>query len=90
MPNRSAAAVYEPPGFDMMLGLKDVRLALAAGEKANVPLPFANVLREAFLDASRMATPTKTGRRSPRCGAGDDRRAGRGEPNWKPLTRDDY
>ena len=31
--------------------MKDVRLALAAGEKANVPLPFASVLRDAFLDA---------------------------------------
>ena len=42
---------YEPPGFDLVLGFKDVRLALAAGEKANVPLPFAGVLRDAFLDA---------------------------------------
>ena len=42
---------YEPPGFDLVLGFKDVRLALAAGEKKNVPLPFANALRDAFLDA---------------------------------------
>jgi 3-hydroxyisobutyrate dehydrogenase-like beta-hydroxyacid dehydrogenase len=42
---------YEPPGFDLVLGFKDVRLALAAGEKKNVPLPSANVLRDAFLDA---------------------------------------
>ena len=42
---------YERPGFDLILGMKDVRLALAAGEKANVPLPFASVLRDAFLDA---------------------------------------
>lgn len=46
-----AKGVYEPPGFDLVLGLKDVRLALAAGEKVNVPLPFASVLRDAFLDA---------------------------------------
>ncbi len=45
------SGVYEPPGFDMKLGFKDVRLALAAGERVNVPLPFANVLRDAFLDA---------------------------------------
>ncbi len=45
------SGVYEPPGFDMVLGFKDVRLALAAGEKVNVPLPFANVMRDAFLDA---------------------------------------
>ncbi len=42
---------YEPPGFDLVLGLKDVRLALAAGEEVSVPLPFASVLRDAFLDA---------------------------------------
>jgi 3-hydroxyisobutyrate dehydrogenase-like beta-hydroxyacid dehydrogenase len=46
-----ASGRYEPPGFDMLLGFKDVRLALAAGEKVNVPLPFANVMRDAFLDA---------------------------------------
>ncbi len=42
---------YEPAGFDLILGLKDVRLALEAGEEVNVPLPFASVLRDAFLDA---------------------------------------
>jgi 3-hydroxyisobutyrate dehydrogenase-like beta-hydroxyacid dehydrogenase len=42
---------YEPAGFDLVLGLKDVRLALAAGEEVSVPLPFASVLRDAFLDA---------------------------------------
>jgi 3-hydroxyisobutyrate dehydrogenase-like beta-hydroxyacid dehydrogenase len=46
-----ASGIYEPPGFDLVLGLKDVRLALAAGEKKNVPLPFASVLRDSFLDA---------------------------------------
>lgn len=46
-----ASGRYEPPGFDLTLGMKDVRLALAAGEKANVPLPFASVLRDNFLDA---------------------------------------
>ena len=46
-----ASGRYEPPGFDLTLGMKDVRLALAAGEKANVPLPFASVLRDSFLDA---------------------------------------
>jgi 3-hydroxyisobutyrate dehydrogenase-like beta-hydroxyacid dehydrogenase len=42
---------YEPPGFDMRLGLKDAKLALEAGEHANVPLPFASVLRDNYLDA---------------------------------------
>ena len=42
---------YEPVGFRLPLGLKDVNLALAAGAGANVPLPFGSVLRDAFLDA---------------------------------------
>jgi 3-hydroxyisobutyrate dehydrogenase-like beta-hydroxyacid dehydrogenase len=42
---------YEPAGFALPLGLKDVNLALAAGAGAHVPLPFASVLRDAFLDA---------------------------------------
>jgi 3-hydroxyisobutyrate dehydrogenase-like beta-hydroxyacid dehydrogenase len=46
-----AARKYEPAGFRLRLGLKDVRLALAAGEAARVPLPFASVLRDGFLEA---------------------------------------
>lgn len=42
---------YDPPGFDLMLGLKDAKLALEAGEDAHVPLPFASVLRDNYLDA---------------------------------------
>ena len=42
---------FSPAGFRLTLGAKDVRLALAAGEAARVPLPFASVLRDAFLDA---------------------------------------
>jgi len=42
---------YVPPGFDLVLGMKDVNLALKAGEQANVPLPFASALRDAFIDA---------------------------------------
>jgi 3-hydroxyisobutyrate dehydrogenase-like beta-hydroxyacid dehydrogenase len=40
---------FEPAGFEAPLGLKDVRLALAAGEEARVPMPFASVLRDRFL-----------------------------------------
>jgi len=43
---------YTPPGFDLVLGMKDVGLALRAGEQANVQLPFASVLRDAFIDAN--------------------------------------
>jgi 3-hydroxyisobutyrate dehydrogenase-like beta-hydroxyacid dehydrogenase len=42
---------FSPAGFKIPLGLKDVRLALAAGDAVNVPLPFASVLRDNFLDA---------------------------------------
>jgi 3-hydroxyisobutyrate dehydrogenase-like beta-hydroxyacid dehydrogenase len=42
---------FLPAGFTMKLGLKDVRLALEAGDAACVPLPFAAVLRDHFLEA---------------------------------------
>ena len=46
-----ANEAYEPAGFKLGLGLKDMRLALAAGEALEVPLPFASVLRDHFLAA---------------------------------------
>ena len=42
---------YAPAGFALPLGLKDVNLALAAGEAARVPLPFAGVVRDALIEA---------------------------------------
>ncbi len=42
---------FEPAAFRLVLGLKDVRLALAAGESASVPLPFASVLRDNLVEA---------------------------------------
>ncbi len=42
---------YDPAAFKLTLGLKDVRLALAAGEAAHVPLPLASLLRDGFLEA---------------------------------------
>lgn len=42
---------FEPAGFKLKLGLKDVRLALAAGDDANVPLPFGSILRDGFISA---------------------------------------
>jgi hypothetical protein len=42
---------FEPAGFRMPLGLKDVRLALEAGEAAHTPLPIASLLRDHFLAA---------------------------------------
>jgi 3-hydroxyisobutyrate dehydrogenase-like beta-hydroxyacid dehydrogenase len=42
---------FKPAGFALPLGYKDVGLALAAGEAARVPLPFAGVLRDSLLEA---------------------------------------
>lgn len=40
---------WEPAGFALRLGLKDVRLALAAAEAESVPMPVASLLRDSFL-----------------------------------------
>ena len=40
---------FEPAGFAAALGLKDIRLVLAAGENLAVPLPLASLLRDRFL-----------------------------------------
>ncbi len=42
---------YEPAGFKLLLGLKDVRLLLAAAEAAAVPLPVASLIRDNLLSA---------------------------------------
>ncbi len=42
---------YEPAGFTLQLGLKDVELALTAAGHVRVPLPLAAVIRDAMLDA---------------------------------------
>jgi 3-hydroxyisobutyrate dehydrogenase-like beta-hydroxyacid dehydrogenase len=42
---------YAPAGFKLRLGLKDIRLALEAADKVHVPMPFASVLKDNFLDA---------------------------------------
>jgi 3-hydroxyisobutyrate dehydrogenase-like beta-hydroxyacid dehydrogenase len=40
---------FQPPGFAVPLGQKDIRLVLAAAEELNVPLPIASLLRDRFL-----------------------------------------
>ncbi|HEY6453074.1 MAG TPA: NAD(P)-dependent oxidoreductase [Steroidobacteraceae bacterium] len=47
--NLIAEGRFEPAGFAATLGLKDIRLALAAAENLNVPLPLASLLRDRFL-----------------------------------------
>jgi 3-hydroxyisobutyrate dehydrogenase-like beta-hydroxyacid dehydrogenase len=46
-----AADRYEPAAFKLSLGLKDIRLALAAGDQANVPMPLASLVRDNLLEA---------------------------------------
>lgn len=44
-----ARGEYEPAGFKLRHGLKDVRLALEAAEEVAVPLPLASLVRDRFL-----------------------------------------
>lgn len=44
-----AAAQYQPPGFTMRLGLKDVGLVLDAAGSAQVPMPLASMIRDQYL-----------------------------------------
>jgi 3-hydroxyisobutyrate dehydrogenase-like beta-hydroxyacid dehydrogenase len=44
-----AGGKFEPAGFAAPLGQKDIRLALAAAEDLNVPMPLASLLRDRFL-----------------------------------------
>jgi 3-hydroxyisobutyrate dehydrogenase-like beta-hydroxyacid dehydrogenase len=48
---RIASADYEPAGFAVPLGLKDVNLALSAGLALRVPLPALGVVREHLIGA---------------------------------------
>ncbi len=42
---------YQPAGFRMRLGLKDIRLAIAAAEGADAPLPIASMIHDHMLSA---------------------------------------
>ena len=42
---------FEPAGFALKLGFKDVRLALQAAEECASPMPVASVVHDRFLDA---------------------------------------
>nr|WP_224248738.1 NAD(P)-dependent oxidoreductase [Hyalangium gracile] len=46
-----ANAQYEPAGFALRLGLKDVGLVLQAGGDAQVPMPLASLLRDHYLES---------------------------------------
>jgi 3-hydroxyisobutyrate dehydrogenase-like beta-hydroxyacid dehydrogenase len=42
---------FEPAGFALRLGLKDIGLVLDAAKEFNAPMPFASVLRDQCLSA---------------------------------------
>jgi 3-hydroxyisobutyrate dehydrogenase-like beta-hydroxyacid dehydrogenase len=42
---------YQPAGFKLTHGLKDVRLVLGAADEVSVPLPVASLIRDHFLTA---------------------------------------
>jgi 3-hydroxyisobutyrate dehydrogenase-like beta-hydroxyacid dehydrogenase len=42
---------FEPAKFKLKLGLKDIRLGLAAGEAVDAPSPLAALIRDNFIDA---------------------------------------
>jgi 3-hydroxyisobutyrate dehydrogenase-like beta-hydroxyacid dehydrogenase len=46
-----AKEAYEPAGFKARLGLKDLSLALAAGETLRVPMPLASLLHDNLMTA---------------------------------------
>jgi 3-hydroxyisobutyrate dehydrogenase-like beta-hydroxyacid dehydrogenase len=46
-----AQQAFEPAGFRLRLGLKDVRLALDAGEARALAMPVASVVRDRFIEA---------------------------------------
>ncbi len=42
---------YEPAGFKLKLGLKDIRLILAAADEAAAPMPIASLIRDNMISA---------------------------------------
>lgn len=43
---------FEPAGFDLKLGLKDIRLVLDLAGEFGAPMPFASILRDQYLSAA--------------------------------------
>lgn len=53
-----AAKKFEPAGFALPLAQKDIRLMLAAGDEAGVPLPIASLARDRCLAARSLGAGT--------------------------------
>lgn len=49
--NIMAQEKYQPAGFQLNLGLKDIKLVMEAAEEINVPIPIASLVRDRFLNA---------------------------------------
>lgn len=68
---------FSPPAFRLRLGAKDLRLALHAGEAADIPLPLASLLRDRLIESIAHGDGDKDGAA---LAAGAFRRAGRAIP----------
>lgn len=49
--NQIAHRKFDPPGFRLVLGLKDVRLIMQTAESSNTPMPMASLLRDRWVSA---------------------------------------
>lgn len=49
--NNIVAEQFSPPGFKLRLGLKDMRLVLAAADASETPMPLASLLHDRMLGA---------------------------------------
>src|SRR5207248_9989230 len=50
--NLIAAEPYEPAGFKLRYGLKDVRLVLGAADDVAAPMPLATLMRDRYLSGA--------------------------------------
>jgi len=53
-------SAFSRPDFPLKLGLKDIRLALEAGEELAAPMPFASIIRDHYPRGHRQR-PTRMG-----------------------------
>jgi len=49
---RMSRGAFSPPGFQLALGLKDIRLVLRTADQLGVPMPVAGVAYDHFLSAA--------------------------------------
>jgi len=56
---------YEPAGFKLKYGLKDIRLALGAADEVAAPMPLASLIRDRYSPAWRAAERHRLGRLGP-------------------------